>query len=217
MKTEFGPHNLPVKSPPPRQRGLTFSPKSTARPENEEIESSPEVQRDINRTFSLCQTRQVKGNPTRERGLRSHARRNCTANLTPTTRPMNWLLGEKNAVGTPGEPFIITPPPPAARSTLINRKLHYLEEAMKITKAWPAEEAEAVRKGFADARFAHSKRAKDGDDEWETPSATQKPRREGLGEGLARNGKKPAAGRCGHGRSRKRATRTMAFQCSEHT
>lgn len=212
MKTEFSPNNLPVKSPPPRQRGLTFSPKSAARPENEEIQGSPEVQRDIKRTFSLCQTRPVKGNPTRERGLRSHARRNCTANLTPTTRPMNWLLGEKNAPGT----LIITPPPPAARSTLINRQLHYLEEAMKITKAWPAEEEEeAVRKGYADAGWAIRpvKRAKDGDDEWETPSATQKPRR----EGLARNGKKPAAGRCGHGRFRKRATRTTAFQCSEHT
>lgn len=109
MKTEFSPNNLPVKSPPPRQRGLTFSPKSAARPENEEIQGSPEVQRDIKRTFSLCQTRPVKGNPTRERGLRSHARRNCTANLTPTTRPMNWLLGEKNAPGT----LIITPPPPS--------------------------------------------------------------------------------------------------------
>lgn len=153
MKTEFSPNNLPVKSPPPRQRGLTFSPGSAARPENEEIESSPEVQRDIKRTFSLCQTRQVKGNPTRERGLRSHARRNCTANLTPTTRLMNWLLGEKNARGT-----LISLPPPAARSTLINRQLHYLEEAMKITTAWPAEEEEeeeAVRKGYADARFAH--------------------------------------------------------------
>lgn len=87
MKTEFSPNNLPVKSPPPRQqRGLTFSPKSAARPENEEIESSLELQRDIKRTFSLCQTRQVKGNPTRERGVRSHARRNFTANLTPTDK-----------------------------------------------------------------------------------------------------------------------------------
>lgn len=56
------------------------------------------------------------------------------------------------------------------------------------------------------------KRAKDGDDdEWETPSPTQKPRREGLGEGLAKTGKKPAAGRCGHGRSRKRATSDDGF------
>lgn len=51
MTTEFGPNNLPVKSPPPRQRGLTFSPKSAARPENEEIESSLELQRNINRTL----------------------------------------------------------------------------------------------------------------------------------------------------------------------
>lgn len=67
------------------------------------------------------------------------------------TRPMNWLLGEKNARGTIHHYLT----PPAARSTLINRQLHYLEEAMKITTAWPAEEEEAVRKGYADARFAH--------------------------------------------------------------
>lgn len=130
------------------------------------------------------------------------------------TRPMNWLLGEKNARGT-----LRNYPPPAARSTLINRQLHYLEEAMEITKAWPAEE-EAVRKGYADAEWAIRplKRAKDGDDEWETPSPTQKPRREGLGEGLgeglARNLRRDAVDTGDPERGR---PRTTAFQCSEHT
>lgn len=125
----------------------------------------------------------MKGNLTRERGLRSHARRNFTANLTPTDKANEWLLGEKNARGT------IHNYPSQLPVPLINRQLHYLEEAMKITKAWPAEEEEeeeAVRKGFADAgcSIRPLKRAKDGDDdEWETPSPTQKPRREGLGEG----------------------------------
>lgn len=40
---------------------------------------------------------------------------------------------------------------------------------MKITKAWPAEEEEeAVRKGLRGYSIRPLKRAKDGDDEWET-------------------------------------------------
>lgn len=60
---------------------------------------------------------------------------------------------------------------------------------MKITKAWPAEEEEdeAVRKGLRGCSIRPLKRAEGRRRRMGNPSLTQKPRREGLGEGLARN------------------------------
>lgn len=97
------------------------------------------------------------------------------------TRPMNGYSARR----TPGEPFIITPPPSCPFHT--NQQTASLPR-----RGYEDHQGMAGRggggggggpQGFRGCSIRPLKRAKDGDDEWETPSLTQKPRREGLGEG----------------------------------
>lgn len=156
------------------------------------------------------ETSEGKSNARTRATERSHARRNCTANLTPTTRPINeWLLGEKNARGT-----LHHYPPPSC-------PFHTNQQTASLPRrGYEDHQGMAGRggggggpQGFRGCSIRPLKRTKDGDDEWETPSPTQKPRRERLGEGLARNLRRDAVDTGDPERGR---PRTMAFLCSEH-
>lgn len=124
---------------------------------------------------------------------------------------MNWLLGEKNARGTihhytsPSCPFHTN-----QQTASLPRRGYEDYQGMAGRGG-----GGGGPQGLRGCSIRPLKRVKDGDDEWETPSLTQKPRREGLGEGLARNLRWDAVDTGDSERGR--ATRTTAFQCSEHT
>lgn len=154
-----------------------------------------------------------EGKPTaRTRGTeRSHARRNCTANLTPTTNKANELVTRREE--RPGNHSSLPPPPSCPFHT--NQQTASLpRRGYEDYHGMAGRGGGGGPQGLRGCSIRPLKRAEGRRRRMGNPSLTQKPRRERLGEGLARNLRRDAVDTADPERGR---PRTTAFLCSEHT